>query len=130
METLYRATNSRYSGPSRNFEWWTPDRDWAATYGDQIVERACSDLRLIEVSLDAEEAQGELEAAGVDTDGIRFGLFREDYDLDTEIQQVLAHDKYGSVLSAAIRVAGFDGIIHPDHVEGQGIGTAVALTIA
>ena len=35
--TLFRATDSKYSGQPCGWQWWTPDRDWATGYGSQIL---------------------------------------------------------------------------------------------
>lgn len=128
-QTLFRAVDSSYHGPACGWEWWTPARGWAENYGSAIISRSAAGLRLLGVPLHAASAREELAAAGVVVPGgIRWAGDGIDEPEEVEIQQILAGRTSGPALAAAVRAAGYDGLIHPDHLADIGeVGTAVAL---
>lgn len=126
--TLFRATDSKYSGQPCGWQWWTPDREWAAGYGSQIIERSADDLSILDLPLDGPDVERALSDAGIEIDGIAFR--DEDLDLDYEVHQILSDRRAGPLLAERIRAAGYDGVAHPDHVADRGcIGEAVALIL-
>src|SRR5574338_822700 len=127
--TLYRATDSRYANGTTacGWTWWTPTREWAERYGSTIIQRAAAGLRLLALPLDGPDVREALEASGIDTDGIDFEMEVDGTSsLDLEVHQILSSAIDGPELARRINAAGYDGVTHPDNLEGA-VGEAVAL---